>query len=130
MLTSICVTELKLTLLTRLHLGEGGGKNPEEDILSGVGGGGPTGWSLAPGGYSCQEYTGYSCHSRRFFHPSSPHQLQLGGVGVRPSPAELGGSVGDPLCAEGAMGAEKSIPRGQVLLACFNFLLASFNSCF
>ena len=55
MLTSICVTELKLTLLTRLYLGKRGGKNPEEDILAGVGGGGRTGWSLAPGGYSCQQ---------------------------------------------------------------------------
>lgn len=52
---SICVTELKLALLTRLHLGEGGGKSPEEDILAGVGGGGRTGWSLSPGGYSCQQ---------------------------------------------------------------------------
>ena len=69
-------------------------------------------------------------HSRRFFHPSSPHRLLLGGVGVRPSPAELGGSVRDPLRAERTMGADKSIPCGQVLLGCFNFLLASFNSYF
>ena len=55
-------------------------------------------------------------HSRRFFHPSSPHRLQLGGVGVRPSPAELGGSIRDPLRAECIWELRRASPVARFFL--------------
>lgn len=51
--------------------------------------------------------------------------------GVRPNPAELGGLGSGIHCVLNALWERtRASPLGQVLLGCFNFLLASFNSYF